>query len=38
MKEKFLRLIALNLAPEGMWDGEGGSMEDSARGTKRRYH
>ena len=35
MEEEFLKLIGLNLAPAGMWD-EGGNMEDSAWGTKRR--
>lgn len=26
MKEKFLRLIGLDVAPEGIWDEEGGGI------------
>lgn len=36
MKEKCLRLIGLDLAPAGMWDVEGGGIQDSAWGTERR--
>lgn len=36
MKQNFLRLIGLDLAPAGTQDEEGGGIKDSDWGTKRR--